>query len=262
MTGISLIPQIPLRADKSHRSEMTSQILFGETYQIIDESDKWIYVKTDFDSYNGWIDKQQFTELIDMEPPHNILSNKYIKISDNFGNNFIISSGSRLPNIVENNNFILNNRIYSIDFENKTNSFSTSTANCNIIDYTTSKSIISKAREFLGSSYLWGGLTFMGFDCSGFVQTVFKVNGINLPRDSSQQVTLGQSINIIQETKGGELAFFGDEESISHVGILLDNSHIIHCSGIVRIDMIDNTGIFNGKEYTHKLRTIKLLTTC
>ena len=123
--------------------------------------------------------------------------------------------------------------------------------------------IIEFAKMYLGAPYLWGGRSPLGIDCSGFVQIVFKMAGLILPRDASQQVSHGEAVNFIHEARKGDLAFFGnDEGNIVHVGILIDNSHIIHASGRVRIDMIDHQGIFNDeeKQYTHRLRVIKRLT--
>ena len=100
----------------------------------------------------------------------------------------------------------------------------------------------------------------MGIDCSGFTQLVYKINGIKLPRDASQQVEIGTPLNFVEEAEAGDLAFFDNEEGkITHVGILLDNERIIHASGCVKIDKFDHYGIFNSntKKYSHTLRVIK-----
>ena len=105
-----------------------------------------------------------------------------------------------------------------------------------------------------------GGRTPMGVDCSGFTQMVYRLNGKHIPRDASQQVDLGVTLSFIEEAESGDLAFFDDAEgNIIHVGIILENNHIIHASGKVRIDRIDQQGIFNKDlgEHTHKLRIIK-----
>ncbi len=76
----------------------------------------------------------------------------------------------------------------------------------------------------------------------------------------SQQAAQGELVNFIHESQLGDLAFFENVDgNIIHVGIILDNEHIIHASGKVRIDKIDHNGIFNEQEmrYTHKLRLLK-----
>lgn len=124
-------------------------------------------------------------------------------------------------------------------------------------DFTTVRSI---ALEYLDTSYLWGGKTKCGIDCSGFCQQVYKRVGIKLPRDAYQQAGLGEVVGFLLEVQEGDLAFFDNEEGkITHVGIMLGPDEIIHSSGKVRIDKIDSQGIINSETgaRTHQLRIIK-----
>ena len=92
------------------------------------------------------------------------------------------------------------------------------------------------------------------------MQMVFKQCGVQLPRDAYQQAELGETLNFVNESKCGDLAFFDNENGkITHVGMMLDNEKIIHASGKVRIDLLDHHGILNVQEknYSHKLRIIK-----
>ena len=116
------------------------------------------------------------------------------------------------------------------------------------------------AMKYLDVPYLWGGKSLCGIDCSGFSQQVYRQFGIKLPRDSYQQAEFGEVVGFLLEAKCGDLAFFDNEEGrITHVGIMLSNDQIIHASGKVRIDKIDNQGIINAETgaRTHKLRIIK-----
>ena len=118
------------------------------------------------------------------------------------------------------------------------------------------------AHRYLGVSYLWGGKSVFGADCSGFVQQVFKMASIRLPRDASQQAACGELVGFLQQAQLGDLAFFDNEEGqITHVGIMLNPQQIIHSSGYVHIDSIDNQGIIHHITglRTHTLRVIKRL---
>ncbi|MPN27215.1 hypothetical protein SDC9_174643 [bioreactor metagenome] len=122
--------------------------------------------------------------------------------------------------------------------------------------------ILKIATMYLNAPYLWGGKSLLGIDCSGLVQVVFSICGIQLPRDASQQVEKGDLVNFLGEAQQGDLAFFDNEAgNITHVGILLDATRIIHASGWVKIEKIDNHGIISSQtgEYTHKLKVIKRL---
>ena len=120
--------------------------------------------------------------------------------------------------------------------------------------------LVALGRPFLGTAYLWGGKSIFGVDCSGFVQQLYKLFGIFLPRDAYQQAEVGELVGFLQEAKLGDLAFFdNDEGRITHVGMLLSDRLIMHASGNVRIDPIDHAGIIHritGKR-THHLRLIK-----
>ena len=116
---------------------------------------------------------------------------------------------------------------------------------------------------YLNAPYLWGGRSPLGIDCSGFTQMVYRLQGINLPRDAYQQAHIGTTLSFVDESEPGDLAFFDNKDGeIVHVGIILEENHIIHASGKVRIDRIDQQGIFNSEigSHTHKLRLIKSIT--
>ena len=124
----------------------------------------------------------------------------------------------------------------------------------------TKEVIVNTAIMFLNVPYLWGGKTPFGIDCSGLTQMVYKINGYKLLRDASQQASQGEVLSFIEESEPGDLAFFDDDQgNITHVGIILANNYIIHASGKVRIDRLDQSGIYNSeiKKHTHKLRVIK-----
>ena len=125
-------------------------------------------------------------------------------------------------------------------------------------------------RFYLNVPYLWGGKNALGMDCSGFTQIIMSLFGKQLLRNASQQVTQGQPITL-QDAQPGDIAFFDHQDGkISHVGIILSplaSSHsplaftIVHCSGRVKVEKLDETGIYNIEQgdYSHHLASIRSL---
>lgn len=254
--GICHLSVVPCRAKPSDKSEMVTQLLFGETFVIEEQNEKWISIKTHYDNYTCWIDKKQYlpisSKLFSKINKETIfLSNTPIHVIEDISNKtaFPIPLGSTLP--------LLNKT--TIDLEKVKYTFDGEA----IAPFKTKakrNTIIENAFLYLNSPYLWGGRTQYGIDCSGFTQIVYKLSGIKILRDASQQAKQGKALSFIEESQVGDLAFFDNEAgNITHVGILLGNNKIIHASGKVRVDDLDHQGIYNNelKKYTHQLRIIK-----
>jgi cell wall-associated NlpC family hydrolase len=250
--GICNLNSIPLRIDASDTSEMVSQVLFGEHFTVLETKKQWLYVKLAFDGYRGWIDSKQVEEI--SKDYFNNLQNTtpyFLKELINFITTsdeklIPLSIGVTLPNF-KNNQFSINGNIFKLEAE--------------VQEYRLNKqNVIETAIMYLNAPYLWGGKTPFGIDCSGFTQMVYKMNGYKLFRDASQQAKQGEVLSFIEESEPGDLAFFDNTEgNITHVGIILANNYIIHASGKVRLDRLDQSGIYNEEtnRHTHKLRMIK-----
>lgn len=255
--GIADLSIVPMRREQSERSEMVSQVLFGELYEIVEETDKWVYIRLVHDGYEGWIDRKmcvpvgdEYAERYKSETP--VLTTEVFNIvtkEGDYGNKLIVC-GSALPFLeAESRKMTIGEDVYTL--VTKTKDIGIDSLRELIIEY---------ALKYYNTPYLWGGRSPYGIDCSGLSQIVYRMAGIDLPRDAAQQVNCGQNFSFVEEALPGDLAFFGDEAgAITHVGILWEQNRIIHASGRVRVDKIDHQGIFNEdlKRYTHNLKVIK-----
>lgn len=220
----------PMRAEISEKSEMISQILYGETCEILETEGNFSKIKMDFDDFEGWVN----SSILKKQNPE-ISKNV---ISQTFGE-FDLPEGKSLLSIGS-----------EIGIETE-----------NLVDKTNlRKSLVETAKKFLNVPFLWGGRSFFGVDESGFVQLIYKIHGINLSRKPAQQSLLGTARDFVEESEAGDLAFFEDSEgNIVHVGLVLSPFEIIHANGKVRIDSLDFSGIYNAEQnkHTHKLRFVK-----
>tara|TARA_Y100000766_G_scaffold280936_1_gene291588 strand:- start:904 stop:1677 length:774 start_codon:yes stop_codon:yes gene_type:complete len=251
--GITELSVVPGRAEASDKSEMVTQLLFGDTFSIIESSNKFIKIKLQYDNYECWICKKQYLS-IKKEEFLKISNSAYYSTTDlvqviSYKNKLLpIVQGSSLPNYKD-KKFTIGNQ--KINFEGNISSPK---------KIGTKDKIVEDALMYLNAPYLWGGRSPFGIDCSGLTQIVYKVNNVVIPRDASQQAELGVGYSFLEEAEAGDIAFFDNEEGkINHVGILIDKNRIIHASGKVRIDALDHQGIFNKEtnSYSHKLRIIK-----
>ncbi|MDR3046448.1 MAG: C40 family peptidase [Bacteroidales bacterium] len=259
MYGICHLSSIPIRAEVSEKSELATQLLFGEAYQVVEKEEHWIKIKTCDCGYEGWLDAKLLNPSREEENQY-LTAEKYfvkelvlnIRKLDNYLQ-FPIFAGSSFP-FPKNNVLTLGEESFMVMLPQET----TITSHAHL-----SKQqllLVKFVSQYLESPYLWGGRTPAGIDCSGLVQIALKSIGIALPRDASQQALIGDNIDFMEEAKAGDLAFFQNNEgNIIHTGIILGNNTIIHSSGKVRIDALDQTGIFNKntQQYTHFLRVIK-----
>ena len=243
--GICNLSIVPLRFEPSDKTELVSQVLYGDYFKVLEQRKSWSKIRLAFDKYEGWIDNKQYLDIseeqyqkLHQETP--ILTYDLIDfVQDDNSQLYAIPLGAALNGLA----------ILKHNHEGQT-----------VNDIKTKDNLIETAFIYLNTPYLWGGKTPFGIDCSGFTQMVYKLNGYKLLRDASKQATQGDALSFIEESEPGDLAFFDNSEGeIVHVGIIMKDNYIIHAHGKVRIDRLDHSGIYNAEkgEHTHKLRVIK-----
>ncbi|MBR6063044.1 MAG: C40 family peptidase [Bacteroidales bacterium] len=280
--GVCILSVVPLRAEASERAEMVSQLLFGDSYEVLEVEGNWLKIKTSDCGYEGFLNQKYHHELTDTQyqelqhQPQFLVSDFMTLLCEEKSQTlFPVFIGTSFPQPNEEGHFNLGDAVFtlpSVSSISDTNSQFTihnsqfticqlSTVNCNLTpDPCPLTPMLSFALRFLRTPYLWGGRTPAGIDCSGFTQLIYKSIGVLIPRDASQQVELGSALDFASEAQIGDLAFFQNEEGrIVHVGMVCAPGKIIHASGQVRIDKLDDTGIFNADkgQYSHHLRIIK-----
>lgn len=244
---------VPIRREFRDASEMVSQMLFGDTCEClsISENEKWVFIRTTYDAYEGWVDAKQLVQ-VDEEYVLKLEQAPYVYVSSLYGlvkseTKFIpLLMGSRLPFY---KNGILTIGDEPLIFEGE----------YGVARPFDAVELERMAYLYMGAPYLWGGKSPFGLDCSGYMQQLFRMFGVQLPRDAYQQEELGLNVPF-EYAQQGDLAFFKNPEGrVVHVGLVLKGNKIIHASGQVRIDHLDETGIIHSdqKIYTHRLASIK-----
>ena len=258
MKGIVLHSVVPVRSEANEGSEQLTQLLFAETVDILEEKPRWIRIKNDADGQIGWVDFKMLTKLSDSESDLVAKADKSARVmmpmayavSENNGQTIPLTAGTCLPNYKDGRFEVL-----GVGFR-----IDPSMVADKSLEMTTEK-IMEVVRFFLNVPYLWGGKNALGMDCSGFTQIIHSLFGHQLLRNASEQVTQGVPVKSLKNAQTGDLAFFDHEDGkISHVGLILDSERIIHCSGRVKVEKLDEIGIFSieqGGTYTHHLVSIR-----
>lgn len=252
--GICELSVVPLRREPAHKSEIVSQLLFGEAYRILEKKAEWLRIAAAYDDYEGWLERKQhepltpgvYKKFTSSKQP---VALEVVSAATSAQRKVPIVIGSTLPEF-DGMNFRIGDEQFVYNGQAITPG----------AGYDFDKIVEKCVLKFLHAPYLWGGRSPFGIDCSGFTQVVFKLLGVALRRDAYQQAMQGRDVDFIDLAKEGDLAFFENKEGrITHVGIILKDKKLIHASGKVRIDRIDAFGIFNEetRKYSHNLKMIK-----
>ena len=277
--GLVEVSVCNIRYSPKHAGELASQALMGTPVRILEkENNGWLLIQTP-DQYISWVDRGAITmmskEGIDRWKaiPKVIYTYSYgSAYSEPDQESVIVSdlvAGCMMELVAEKGDF------YQVLFADQRTGF-VPKKESNVYNEWLSKtsaseeSLIKTSKRLMGVPYLWGGTSFKGVDCSGFTKTVYFLNGIVLPRDASQQVMIGETIDKTgnwNELKPGDLLFFGEKredgsERVIHVAMWLGNGEFIHASDKVRVNSMiataSNYDDYNAKRYLRAKRILKI----
>ena len=262
----------PVRQEPSEGSEQLTQLLFGEVCEVLNRLPRWTKIRSTLDGQEGWVDFKMLTSHLSpltSNLPATVVATPIAIATDmETGEELMLTLGTRLPNYAHGTFEVLGKQ-YLIAPACVNTTLSTASIASDLPSTGASadlqrSDLITIAQSLLNAPYLWGGKNVMGMDCSGFTQVVYAAMGVNLLRNAREQMTQGEVVSSLAEAQPGDLAFFDHADrdpkatNISHVGMLLDNKKIIHCSGCVHVDDIDEMGIhLPDGELTHHLVQIK-----
>lgn len=258
MVALSLHSVVPVRTEPSECAEQSTQMLFGELCTILEQKSRWNRIKLMSDGQEGWVDAKMTTPMSDDEyktysealtSSAKVIFPMTYAVSENNGQTIPLTAGTQLAQYKEGRFEVL-----GVGFRIDPSMVCVQPLEMN------QENLLQVVRFFLNVPYLWGGKNAMGMDCSGFTQTIMGLFGKNLLRNASEQVQQGEMVDSLKEAKAGDLVFFDHEDGkISHVGIVIDPERVIHCSGRVKVEKLDETGIFSAEqgEYSHHLIVIR-----
>lgn len=255
-------PVTPVREEPSEAAEQATQLLFGEVCEVVERRSSWTRIRSTIDGQVGWVSSKMVTAVTEEEAKHHqhvasmgvVATPMAVVTGMDSGEQLMLTLGTRLPHYADGTFEVLGQK-YTID----------PTCVYRIgSQQVTGEDLVRVAQSLKNVSYLWGGKNMMGYDCSGFTQTVYSAFGIYLLRNAREQATQGQVVKSLAESLPGDLVFFDHADRdpnatrITHVGMLISPTEVIHCAGWVHVAKIEDMGIrlANGK-LSHHLAQIK-----
>lgn len=245
--GICKVTVAPVRAADSDRSEIVTQLLFGDFVEVLSVDKPWAHIRHEMDGYEGYMDFKQLAYispedyLEGSEAKHPVVGNSPWSVLGPDGLTEVLA-GSQLP-FLDDDSIRLGSNKYSIENRGRNSHFGP----------------VETALMFLNVPYLWGGRSTYGIDCSGYTQTVARIHGITVPRNASKQVHFGQEVSF-EDRQVGDVPFFINQNGVvHHVGVLNSRDTVLHASGWIREDRFDKKGIYRDEfeEYTHSFHSIR-----
>lgn len=253
--GICCHPILPLRKSRSERSVIIYQLLLGELYSVVERAEEWILIRMEHDGSQGWLPVCRGQEISPEQgacaknAPWTVTRRLFDRICRRGEwEEQLIVAGSLLP-----------------AFDSATGRFSLGDDDY-LLKQPLPEPAAGRAEEVLQGAWMYynapyvaGGRTPYGIDNTGLIQMAFRMAGCNLPHALESLAEAGETLSFLEEAEPGDVVLLGDESKITHAGLIWAPGRVLHASGRVRIDRIDNHGIFNEslKRYTHSIKVLK-----
>lgn len=266
--GIVKLSVVNLRDEPDHAAELVDQNIMGQILRLLKKKNGWYLVQTEY-HYIGWMTEESFV-CTDVAGRDRWKNDNKVRVVELFPLVYSQPDENSEP-ICD----VVLNALLKLEAQHRgwakvstpdgrigyiqTKNISTESASAESPEVFR-KNIIKTARKMMGIPYLWGGNSSKANDCSGFAQTVFRANGIALPRDAHQQAQVGDQVILDDSFSNllpGDLLFFGSKSRITHVGISLGGAEFIHQSDMVRINSLDSLAVNYSGFRRHTLKSIK-----
>ena len=255
--GITTLCCVHLRSEASHSAAMETQTLMGTPLQILACDQEWLWVETP-EGYRAWVHSLSVATKSEEEMQQWRQAQRYIYTAmqghayEQPHKNAKPMSDMVLGCIVEG---VKSKHGYvEIKTPDGRKGYIKASEAASLQEWskkkTNTKTLIEQAYEMMGTTYLWGGTSTKGADCSGFTKLLYYAQGLILPRNASQQALCGEAVDFTleQNLRCGDLLFFANDNGrINHVAIYIDNGYYIHSSGCVKINSIrPNNALYNN----------------
>ena len=225
----------------SKKSEVTSQIIYGEKFKILARNKNWIKIKTVFDNYKGFIKNSKYVEKFSPNFKVSSLKARIFK-KPGIRTNSWLTLGSKLSVFEQNKNYV--------KFEKNKWIKKTDIKKLNYRE----KNFVKIFKKFLNIKYVWGGKTFQGIDCSALLQIFFYYNNSFYPRDTKDQLKYTKKNLKKRKFKKGDIIFWK-----GHVAMCLNSKQLIHAYGPERkVIIMPILETINRIEKTAKLKLKKV----
>ena len=239
---VTSVAVAPMHVRPDYSSEMVSQSLFWEEINFIQKKDNWNFIRS-MDGYEAWMHSSYMLKTSICRDREIMISNRYMPVYSKKNTlksiKAVLSFGTKIPIINEDDDY------FEIIFPDETRAFMVKNTHNEI---KCRDNLISLSKSLLGVPYLWGGSSSFGYDCSGYVQSVLKSLNISIARDSNCQQK-DERLFKVKEMHSGNLIFFLEDGKVNHVGFVVDENRIIHCSGEVKIESL----MFNDNNFNKEL---------